>query len=86
MEWAGRHAHRGRPDVRRRRRALDRRFQDWIARRARTAKRFSIARWLATAHNSEQYAALVRRLDVRPIRLGLYHPLLRGWREWAFEG
>jgi ATP-dependent exoDNAse (exonuclease V) beta subunit len=34
----------------------------------------------------EQYAALVRRLDPRPIRLGLYHPLLRGWREWAYEG
>ena len=34
----------------------------------------------------EQYAAFVRHLDPRPIRLGLYHPLLRGWREWAFEG
>jgi ATP-dependent exoDNAse (exonuclease V) beta subunit len=33
----------------------------------------------------EQYAALVRQLDSRPIRLGLYHPLLRGWREWAYE-
>src|SRR5690606_14037174 len=34
----------------------------------------------------ERYAALMRRLDARPIRLGLYFPLLRGWREWAFEG
>ena len=33
----------------------------------------------------EQYAAFVRALDARPIRLGLYHPLLRGWREWAYE-
>jgi ATP-dependent exoDNAse (exonuclease V) beta subunit len=33
----------------------------------------------------EQYAAFVRRLDARPIRLGLYHPLIRGWREWAYE-
>ncbi|HEX9685035.1 MAG TPA: UvrD-helicase domain-containing protein [Burkholderiales bacterium] len=31
----------------------------------------------------EQYAALMRGLDPRPIRLGLYFPLLNGWREWA---
>jgi len=31
----------------------------------------------------ERYAALMRRLDDRPIRLGLYFPLLGGWREWA---
>ncbi|HSS70113.1 MAG TPA: UvrD-helicase domain-containing protein [Casimicrobiaceae bacterium] len=30
----------------------------------------------------EQYAEAVRSLDVRPIRLGLYFPLLGGWREW----
>jgi ATP-dependent exoDNAse (exonuclease V) beta subunit len=30
----------------------------------------------------EQYAALLRKLDPRPIRLGLYFPLLNGWREW----
>ncbi len=29
----------------------------------------------------ETYAALMRALDARPIRLGLYFPLLRGWRE-----
>jgi len=34
----------------------------------------------------EQYAAFVRALDTRPIRLALYHPLLRGWREWAYQG
>ncbi len=31
----------------------------------------------------ERYAALMRGLDRRPIRLGLYFPLLGGWREWA---
>ena len=38
------------------------------------------ARYLAQL---ERYAALMRRLDDRPIRLGLYFPLLGGWREWA---
>lgn len=31
----------------------------------------------------ERYAELMRRLDDRPIRLGLYFPIHRGWREWA---
>lgn len=31
----------------------------------------------------ERYAAIMRALDSRPIRLGLYFPLMRGWREWA---
>ena len=31
----------------------------------------------------ERYAAVLRKLDARPIRLGLYFPLLGGWREWA---
>jgi len=30
----------------------------------------------------ERYARFVAALDPRPIRLALYHPLLRGWREW----
>jgi len=34
----------------------------------------------------ETYARLVRSLDPRPIRLALYHPLVRGWREWSFAG
>ncbi len=34
----------------------------------------------------ERYAAFVRVLDARPIRLGLYHPLLGGWREWSYGG
>jgi ATP-dependent exoDNAse (exonuclease V) beta subunit len=33
----------------------------------------------------ERYATLMRGLDRRPIRLGLYFPLLGGWREWAFD-
>ncbi|MEO8674450.1 MAG: UvrD-helicase domain-containing protein [Casimicrobiaceae bacterium] len=32
----------------------------------------------------QRYALFVSSLDPRPIMLGLYHPLLRGWREWAF--
>ncbi len=30
----------------------------------------------------ERYAALFRARETRPIRLGLYFPLLQGWREW----
>ena len=33
----------------------------------------------------EGYARVMRSLDPRPIRLGLYFPLVQGWREWAFE-
>ena len=33
----------------------------------------------------EKYATVMSVLDERPIRLGLYFPLLRGWREWAFS-
>lgn len=31
----------------------------------------------------ERYAALLRHLDDRPIKMGLYFPLLDGWREWG---
>ncbi|HET7033433.1 MAG TPA: hypothetical protein VFJ48_09940, partial [Casimicrobiaceae bacterium] len=34
----------------------------------------------------ERYARFVRGLDARPIRLGLYFPLQRSWREWSYEG
>jgi ATP-dependent exoDNAse (exonuclease V) beta subunit len=34
----------------------------------------------------ERYAALMRGMDERPIRLGLYFPLLTGWREWGWDG
>ena len=34
----------------------------------------------------EGYASLIRTMDSRPITLGLYFPLLQGWREWGYEG
>ncbi len=30
----------------------------------------------------EKYAAVLRQLESRPVKLGLYFPLLGGWREW----
>jgi ATP-dependent exoDNAse (exonuclease V) beta subunit len=33
----------------------------------------------------ERYGRLARRLGPEPVRLGLYFPLMRAWREWAFE-
>jgi ATP-dependent exoDNAse (exonuclease V) beta subunit len=33
----------------------------------------------------ETYALVMSRIDSRPIRLGLYFPLLCGWREWSFH-
>ncbi len=33
----------------------------------------------------ERYARLLSRSEKRPIRLGLYFPLLKGWREWPAE-
>tara|TARA_Y100001936_G_scaffold243230_1_gene281758 strand:- start:5094 stop:8585 length:3492 start_codon:yes stop_codon:yes gene_type:complete len=32
------------------------------------------------------YADMISRIDNRPIKLGLYFPLLNGWREWGYEG
>ncbi|MGH8772375.1 MAG: PD-(D/E)XK nuclease family protein, partial [Burkholderiales bacterium] len=37
---------------------------------------------LRYAPQLERYARILRKLDSRPIRLGLYFPLLQGWREW----
>lgn len=34
----------------------------------------------------ERYAALMRRNDQKPVKLGLYFPLLKGWREWESGG
>ena len=31
----------------------------------------------------ERYADIIRRIDDRPVRVGLYFPLLKGWREWT---
>ena len=33
----------------------------------------------------ESYGKLVAALDQRPIKLGLYFPLMKGWREWSYE-
>ena len=32
-----------------------------------------------------RYAVMMSRVDTRQIKLGLYFPLLKGWREWAYE-
>ena len=32
----------------------------------------------------ETYGSLIRSMDSRPIRLGLYFPMLQGWREWVY--
>jgi len=40
-----------------------------------------VERYRDTLH---RYARFVAALDVRPIRLGLYYPLLGGWREWPY--
>jgi len=31
----------------------------------------------------ERYAAVFRISEGRPVRMALYFPLLRGWREWG---
>ncbi len=31
----------------------------------------------------EHYAQIMARIDGRPLRLGLYFPLMKGWREWS---
>ena len=33
----------------------------------------------------ESYARAMRHIDRHPIHLGLYFPLLQGWREWEFD-
>lgn len=32
----------------------------------------------------ETYAAAIRMTEDRPIKLGLYYPLLKGWRQWDY--
>jgi ATP-dependent exoDNAse (exonuclease V) beta subunit len=34
----------------------------------------------------ELYARILQRVDETPIRLGIYFPMLQGWREWPFKG
>ncbi len=33
----------------------------------------------------DRYAELMRRVDNKPVRRGLYFPLLKGWQEWGDE-
>jgi ATP-dependent exoDNAse (exonuclease V) beta subunit len=33
----------------------------------------------------ETYAQVIHMIDDRPIRLGLYFPLLQAWREWSYD-
>ncbi|RMF87722.1 MAG: DNA helicase UvrD, partial [Nitrospirae bacterium] len=47
---------------------------------------FLAAEWERYRPQLARYAALLARLDPRPIRIALYHPLLGGWREAAWEG
>ncbi len=34
----------------------------------------------------ERYAAFMHGLESRPIMMALYFPLLKGWRQWRYEG
>ncbi len=34
----------------------------------------------------ENYAGVIQSMDSRPVSLGLYFPLLQGWREWRIGG
>ncbi len=34
----------------------------------------------------EKYGMLIKALDDRPVKLGLYFPLLQAWREWNLKG
>lgn len=34
----------------------------------------------------DRYAVVMRMIDKRPVKLGLYFPLLKGWREWESGG
>lgn len=33
----------------------------------------------------KRYARLLQRLDGRPVKMGIYFPLLKAWREWPLE-
>ncbi len=37
------------------------------------------------ASQLQRYGEIMQHLDPRPIRLGLYFPLVSGWRDWAFR-
>jgi len=33
-----------------------------------------------------RYARVMSQIDSRPIKLGLYFPLMKAWREWSYNG
>ena len=35
------------------------------------------------ASQLDRYANIIRRMDDRPVKVGLYFPMLKGWREWV---
>jgi ATP-dependent exoDNAse (exonuclease V) beta subunit len=37
------------------------------------------------SHQLENYANALSKIEDKPIRLALYYPLLKGWREWSFQ-
>lgn len=37
------------------------------------------------AEQLQKYGQLMQAMDNRPIKLGLYFPLLKGWREWIYR-
>jgi hypothetical protein len=47
---------------------------------------FLAAEWQRYRPQLERYARLLARIDDRPIRIGLYHPLLGGWQEAEVAG
>jgi ATP-dependent exoDNAse (exonuclease V) beta subunit len=36
-------------------------------------------------HQLESYASALSKIEEKPIRMALYYPLLKGWREWPFQ-
>ncbi|SER41484.1 ATP-dependent exoDNAse (exonuclease V) beta subunit (contains helicase and exonuclease domains) [Nitrosomonas sp. Nm51] len=38
------------------------------------------------AHQLNYYAALLQKIDKRPVCMGLYFPMLKGWRAWKYRG
>jgi ATP-dependent exoDNAse (exonuclease V) beta subunit len=49
------------------------------------AERFLDSEQMRYRPQLERYAALMRNLNPGPVKLGLYFPLLGGWREWPYR-
>ena len=45
-------------------------------------EQFLDAEQLRYSDQLNRYADIMSRIENRPIRVGLYFPMLRGWREW----